>query len=228
MSVLLWVGGPQSANSMIYGFLEPWETLFMGLNIPEHFQNCNTTMAQSRNNIFIHHNKSSLNMGFCEISYGFDICEKKHIERAFRLGDSRTCKKEDRTLKNLIMAYNESRDYSAFTQIFAPMVDSYIENNTIIRTVEHPDIESNVFREHDPDNQAIDSPTKYRNNLVVLVSEKTRKGLGNQVYLGWPMAEFNHSNNLFFNLDSPIIVFSDNPAENKENAEGAIIANPLL
>ena len=98
-----------------------------------------------RNNIFIHHNKSSLNMGFCEISYGFDICEKKHLERAFRLGDSRTCKNEDRTLKNLVMAYNESRDYSAFTQIFSPMVDSYIENNTIIRTVEHPDIESNVF-----------------------------------------------------------------------------------
>ena len=98
-----------------------------------------------RNNIFIHHNKSSLNMGFCEISYGFDICEKKHLERAFRLGDSRICKNEDRTLKNLIMAYNESRDYSAFTQIFSPMVDSYIENNTIIRTVEHPDIESNVF-----------------------------------------------------------------------------------
>jgi len=42
------------------------------------------------------------------------------------------------------------------------------------------------------------------------------------------MAEFNHSNNLFFNLDSPIIVFSDNPDENKENAFGAIIANPLL
>ena len=42
------------------------------------------------------------------------------------------------------------------------------------------------------------------------------------------MAEFNHSNNLFFNLDSSIIVFSDNPAENKEYAEGAIITNPLL
>ena len=42
------------------------------------------------------------------------------------------------------------------------------------------------------------------------------------------MAEFNHSNNLFFNLDSPIIVFSDNLAENKENAKGEIIANPLL
>tara|TARA_B110000977_G_scaffold60892_1_gene82672 strand:- start:799 stop:1128 length:330 start_codon:yes stop_codon:yes gene_type:complete len=60
------------------------------------------------------------------------------------------------------------------------------------------------------------------------VSEKTRKGVGNQVYLGWPMAKFNHSNNLFFNLDSPIIVFSDNRAENKENAKGEIIANPLL
>ena len=181
-----------------------------------------------RNNIFIHHNKSSLNMGFCEISYGFDICEKKHLERASKLGDPRTCNKEDRILKNLIMAYNESRDYSAFTQIFAPMVDAFVENNTIIRTVEHPDIESNVFREHDPDNQATDSPTKYRNNLVVLVSEKTRKGVGNQVYLGWPMAEFNHSNNLFFNLNSSIIVFSDNPAENKEYGKGAIITNPLL
>ena len=181
-----------------------------------------------RNNIFIHHNKSSLNMGFCEISYGFDICEKKNLERASRLGDPRTCNKEDRILKNLIMAYNESRDYSAFTQIFAPMVDTFIENNTIIRTVEHPDIESNVFREFDPNNEATDSPTTYRNNLVVLVSEKTRKGLGNQVYLGWPMAEFNHSNNLFFNLDSPTIVFSDNSAENKEFSEGAIITNPLL
>ena len=167
-------------------------------------------------------------MGFCEISYGFDICTKKHLERAFKMGDSRTCKKEDRIIKNLIMAYNESRDYSAFTQIFSPTVDAFIENNTIIRTVEHPDIESNVFREDDPNRQATDSPTTYRNNLVVLVSEKTRTGVGNQGERGWPRAEFNHSNNLFFNLDSPIIVFSDNPAENKENAEGAIIANPLL
>ena len=181
-----------------------------------------------RNNIFIHHNKSSFNMAFCEISYGFDICEKKHLERACKIGDCRTCKKEDRILKNVIMAYNESRDYSAFTQIFAPMIDGYIENNTIIRTLEHPDIESNVFREHDPNSQAADSPTTYRNNLVVVVSEITRIGVGNQIYLGWPMAEFNHFNNLFFNLDSPDIVFSDNPAENKENAEEEIISNPLL
>jgi hypothetical protein len=181
-----------------------------------------------RNNIFIHHNKSSLNMGFCEISYGFDICTKKHLDRAFKMGECRPCKKEDRIIKNLIMAYNESRDYSAFTQIFSPTIDAFIENNTIIRTEEHPDIDSNVFREDDPNRQATDRPTTYRNNLVVVVTEKTRKGSGNQVYLGWPMAEFVHSNNLFFNLDSPFIVFSDNPAENKENAEGEIIANPLL
>ena len=56
------------------------------------------------------------------------------------------------------------------------MVDAFIENNTIIRTVEHPDIESNVFREHDPNNQAPDSPTKYRNNLFVLVIRKNSQG----------------------------------------------------
>ena len=181
-----------------------------------------------RNNIYIHHNKSSLNMAFCEISYGFDICEKKHLKRACKLGDCRTCTPEDRILENLVMAYNESRDYSSFTQIFAPVVNGFIENNTIIRTLEHPDIDSNVFREHDPNSQAADSPTTYRNNLVVVVNEKVRSGVGNQVYLGWPMAEFTHSNNLFYNLDSPTVVFSDNPDANKENAEGELITDPLL
>ena len=184
-----------------------------------------------RNNVYIHHNKTSHCMGFCEISYGFDICEPrntKQLENACKLGDCRTCITENRIYDNVVIAYNESRDYRTFTQIWAPLRNSFIENNTIIRTLEHPDIESNVFCEFDPDTLAAESPTTYRNNLVVVVTGETRMGRGNQVYLGYPMAEFKHAGNLFYNLNDSSVVLSDSAVMNEKYAIGEIFVDPKL
>ena len=175
-----------------------------------------------RNNIYIHHNKSSACMGFCEMSYNFDICAKDTVD----------CLTENRIYNNIVIAYNESSDYRTFTQFWAPLSNSFIENNTIYRKWEHADIESNVFCENDEDKLATDSPTQYRNNLVIVVEEKTRptnenkKGLGNRIYLGYPLAQIKHNNNLFYNVDSPNILFSPITLENTKLGATAIIANP--
>lgn len=175
-----------------------------------------------RNNIYIHHNKTSECMGFCEMSYNFDICARDTVD----------CLTENRIYHNIVIAYNESSDYRTFTQFWAPLSNSFVENNTIYRKWEHTDIESNVFCENDEDKLATDSPTKYRNNLVIVVEEKTRptdqnrRGLGNRIYLGYPLAQINHNNNLFYNVDSLRILFSPITLENTELGATAIIANP--
>lgn len=175
-----------------------------------------------RNNIYIHHNKSSECMGFCEISYNFDICGNGGAD----------CTTENRIYDNIVIAYNESADYRTFTQFWAPLSNSFIENNTIYRKWESADIESNVFCENDEDQLATDSPTTYRNNLVVVVEEETNSayeenmGMGNRIYLGYPLAQINHSNNLFYNVDGPNILFSPTTSENIELGATAIIANP--
>ncbi len=175
-----------------------------------------------RNNIYLHHNRTSECMGFCEISYNFDICAK----------DSVDCATENRIYDNIVIAYNESADYRTFTQFWAPLTNSFVENNTIYRKWETADIESNVFCENDEDMLATDSPTTYRNNLVVVVEEETlstygnSSGLGNRIYLGYPLAQINHSNNLFYNVDGPCILFSPTTSENIELGAKAIIANP--
>jgi hypothetical protein len=185
-------------------------------------------------NISIHHNKSSLNMGFLEMSYGFDICDPSHedlMQAACDAGDCRPCETDNRIFHNTLIAYNEASDYRTFTQIWGPLRDTFIENNTIVRTVEHPEIESNVFAEFDPDK--LGNETTYRNNLVVVVTEPTRDGVNeNRVYLGYPMAPFLHSNNLFFNLEGEAVVLngamSGIPANNPEYAEGELFVDPLL
>ncbi|HDD61884.1 MAG TPA: hypothetical protein ENF22_05080 [Chloroflexi bacterium] len=175
-----------------------------------------------RNNIYLHHNRTSECMGFCEISYNFDICAR----------DSINCATENRIYDNIVIAYNESADYRTFTQFWAPLKNSFVENNTIFRKWETADIESNVFCENDEDKLATDSPTTYRNNLVVVVEEKTlstygnRSGLGNRIYLGYPLAPIKHSNNLFYNVDGPQVLFSPTISENTVLGAKAIIANP--
>lgn len=175
-----------------------------------------------RNNIYLHHNRSSECMGFCEISYNFDICAK----------DSVDCTTENRIYNNIVIAYNVSADYRTFTQFWAPLTNSFVENNTIYRKWESADIESNVFCENDEDGLATDSPTTYRSNLVVVVEEKTLSSYGNssdtgnRIYLGYPLAQIYHSNNLFYNVDSQRILFSPAPSENIELGATAIIANP--
>lgn len=177
-----------------------------------------------RNNIYIHHNKTSECMGFCEISYNFDICAR----------DSVDCLTENRIYDNIVIAYNESSDYRTFTQFWAPLSNSFIENNTIYRKWENPEIESNVFCENDEDKLATESPTTYRNNLVLVVEKETlpaygnTDGRGNRIYLGYPLAKIKHSNNLFFNVDGPNILFSPDSLENIELGTTAIIANPEL
>lgn len=176
----------------------------------------------SRNNIYIHHNKSSECMGFCEISYNFDICGNGGAD----------CRIENRIYDNIVIAYNESTDYRTFTQFWAPLTNSFVENNTIYRKWESADIESNVFCENDEDKLATEYPTTYRNNLVVVVEKETNSnyaentGKGNRIYLGYPLANINHKNNLFYNVDGPTIFFSPINSENTELAATAIIANP--
>ncbi len=161
-------------------------------------------------------------MGFCEISYNHDICAR----------DSVDCTTENRIYDNIVIAYNESADYRTFTQFWAPLSNSFVENNTIYRKWESADIESNVFCENDEDGLATDSPTTYRNNLVVVVEEETlssygkSSGLGNRISLGYPLAQINHSSNLFYNVDGPCILFSPTTSENIELGATAIIANP--
>ena len=177
-----------------------------------------------RNNIYLHHNKTSECMGFCEISYNFDICAQEGVD----------CKNENRIYDNIVIAYNESSDYRTFTQFWAPLSNSYVENNTIFRKWEVVDIESNVFCENDEDKLTINSPTTYRNNLVVVVEEETlssygnKSGLGNRIYLGYPLAQINHSNNLFFNVDTQRILFSPTTSENIKLGASAIIADPKV
>lgn len=184
-----------------------------------------------RNNIYIHHNKTERCMGFLEMSYGYDICAdeyKDEIDLACEQGDCRDCTEENRIFNNIVIAYNESRDYRTFTQIWAPLRNSFIENNTIIRTLETPDIESNVFCEFDPDRLADDSPTVYRNNLVVVVTEKTRMGTGNQIFLGYPMAQLEAYNNLFYNLSGHELNMTNEETRIAEFTNKALFADPLL
>lgn len=177
-----------------------------------------------RNNIYLHHNKTSECMGFCEISYNFDICAR----------DSVDCLTENRIYDNIVIAYNQSADYRTFTQFWAPLSNSYVENNTIYRKWEHAAIESNVFCENDEDKLAMDSPSTYRNNLVVVVEKETlstyanSSGKGNRIYLGYPLAPIHHSNNLFYNVDGTRILFSPDSLENTRLGARAIIANPEL
>ena len=177
-----------------------------------------------RNNIYLHHNKTSECMGFCEISYNFDICSRDTVD----------CLVENRIYDNIIIAYNESSDYRTLTQFWAPLSNSFIENNTIYRQWEHPDIESNVFCENDEDKLAMGQPTTYRNNLVVEVEAQTRKvthnekGLGNRIYLGYPLAPVNQDHNLYFNRDSSRHFFSPDVEESTALQTRSFIANPLL
>ena len=53
-------------------------------------------------------------------------------------------------------------------------------------------------------------------------------GKGNRIYLGYPLAHINHSNNLFYNVDGPNILFSPIKSENTELGATAIIANPKV
>ncbi len=177
-----------------------------------------------RNNIYIHHNKTSECMGFCEISYYFDICQRDTVD----------CLVENRIYDNIIVAYNESADYRTFTQFWAPLSNSFVENNTVYRKWEHPDIESNVFCENAEDSLAMESPTIYRNNLVVVKEAQTRRvkhneeGLGNRIYFGNPLAPVKQDHNLYFNRDSSRLFFSPDEIENAALKVGSFLLNPRL
>jgi len=67
-----------------------------------------------KDNIHIHHNRTSRNMGFLEISWWDD---------AVRMAST-----------NIMIDHNVSRDFQHFVLWWAPTTDSKIENNTIIRT----------------------------------------------------------------------------------------------
>jgi hypothetical protein len=66
-----------------------------------------------KNDIYIHHNFTSSNMGFLEVSWYADIARAE--------------------THDLRIAYNVSDDYQDFVMLWAPTHDTYIENNTIVR-----------------------------------------------------------------------------------------------
>lgn len=67
-----------------------------------------------KDNFYIHHNTTKENMGFLEISYTHDI--------------------QKNTVSNIVVEYNISDDYQDFVLWWAPSSNSFIRNNTIIRT----------------------------------------------------------------------------------------------
>ena len=66
-----------------------------------------------KTDIYIHHNYTSSNMGFLEVSWFADIAKTE--------------------THDLRIAYNVSDDYQDFVMLWAPTHDTYIENNTIFR-----------------------------------------------------------------------------------------------
>ncbi|HET6559281.1 MAG TPA: chondroitinase-B domain-containing protein [Prolixibacteraceae bacterium] len=66
-----------------------------------------------KKDIYIHHNYSSSNMGFLEVSWFADIAKTE--------------------THDLRIAYNVSDDYQDFVMLWAPTHQTYIENNTIFR-----------------------------------------------------------------------------------------------
>ncbi|HAH25730.1 MAG TPA: hypothetical protein DCL77_18565 [Prolixibacteraceae bacterium] len=66
-----------------------------------------------KKDIYIHHNYTSSNMGFLEVSWFSDIAKTETYD--------------------LRIAYNVSDDYQDFVMLWAPTHETYIENNTIFR-----------------------------------------------------------------------------------------------
>jgi hypothetical protein len=66
-----------------------------------------------KKDIYIHHNYTSSNMGFLEVSWFADIAKTETYD--------------------LRIAYNVSDDYQDFVMLWAPTHDTYIENNTVFR-----------------------------------------------------------------------------------------------
>jgi len=92
-----------------------------------------------KNNVYIHHNRTSDNCGFLEISWDYDI---EHME-----------------VWNLRVAFNLSSDYQSIGFLEAPLHDSYIDNNTFDRTRQ---LHYNSAMEVQLGNPIV------RNNLIIL------------------------------------------------------------
>ncbi len=92
-----------------------------------------------KNNVYIHHNRTSNNCGFLEISWNYDI---EHME-----------------VWNLRVAFNLSSDFQSIGFLEAPLHDSYIDNNTFDRTRQ---LHFNSAME-----VQLGKP-KVRNNLIIL------------------------------------------------------------
>lgn len=92
-----------------------------------------------KDNIYIHHNRTSDNCGFIEISWLFDIQQRK--------------------VRRLRVAFNISSDFQSIGFLEAPLIDSFIDNNTFDRTHQ---LDFNSALE-----VQIGTPT-VRNNLFIL------------------------------------------------------------
>ncbi len=93
-----------------------------------------------KDNIYIHHNRTTNNCGFLEISWNYDI--------------------EHREVWNLRVSFNISSDYQSIGFLEAPLHDSYIDNNTFDRTRQLPHYNSSMEVQ-------LGNPI-VRNNLIIL------------------------------------------------------------
>ena len=128
-----------------------------------------------KENIYIHNNRTTNNMGFIEISYWDDI--------------------EYMSSKNIVIEYNVSRDYQSFLLWWAPTTNSIVKNNTIIRInnmVEGP--WSAVF--------ILDAPPGdiELNKNIVVVNDNLTEAIFIQGFDG-AVNDVNHVNNCYWNIE---------------------------
>jgi hypothetical protein len=134
-----------------------------------------------KTDIYIHHNYSSSNMGFLEVSWYADIAKAETYD--------------------LRVAYNVSDDYQDFVMLWAPTHNTYLENNTILRTKHiKTAIWPTVFLCEFPG-------VNIRNNIIItdsLVSVFTNNKSGQ-----------NHTNNLYWATDGtmPYLGTAIHPSE---------------
>ena len=92
-----------------------------------------------KDNVYIHHNRTINNCGFLEISWNYDIWQRK--------------------VRNLRVAFNLSTDYQSIGFLEAPLIDSHIDYNTFDRTHQ---LHFNSSMEVQLGNPMV------RNNLIIL------------------------------------------------------------
>ena len=103
---------------------------------------------EHKDNLFIHHNTTTHNMGFVEISYWDDL--------------------EKRASSRVVIEDNVSRDFQSFVLWWAPTTDSTIRNNTILRDDHVAGPLNTVFVLDEPPGDIV-----FEQNIVVVDDDHT-------------------------------------------------------